>query len=368
MVSKAAGDLVLIYALLGHGLFGVTELRAFSAMRASVAYADSEEEFVRLCLRADGKANVYVGVNPRPLSFFDAAPNSWVRCSGRGKLEPTPADAPPPGRCASDGDIEFCTCVHFDIDPVRKGGVPATEEECQRAVSAGRELLADQLFSESGVLALSGNGASVIVPIRSVALDRDTETKVRAFHRTYRKDGPGFRSDNVSNPSRIMRAVGTLNLKGTPAEGRPHRRSKFLSEWSGQRSEEVSLMIEHIDCSSTSPQDSDAATPPAGTASIESMRRCQFFRHCMDRPTRVSEPEWFSLILNLIPFQNGSTLIHAISALDTSRYNPADTQARIRRYVEHGYKSTSCANLGFRCPKLGQCRAGTPMGLVAEDS
>ena len=62
--------------LLGHVGFGVTELRVFkSSMGPMVAYADSPDNAVRLCLPVDGKTpRVDIGVQPRLLYLYECAP------------------------------------------------------------------------------------------------------------------------------------------------------------------------------------------------------------------------------------------------------------------------------------------------------
>ena len=104
--------------LLGHSHYGVTELRTFEP-RPMVAYADNEDDIVRLATELDGKVpGIYVGVQPRPLDLFDEAPNCW-----------RPAVSNPQTNCGCDRDIEFTTACFFDIDVVStermKGYSPA---------------------------------------------------------------------------------------------------------------------------------------------------------------------------------------------------------------------------------------------------
>ncbi len=364
MCREVSRILGLFYDLLGHEGYGVTELRAFSGTRRLVAYTASRRGFTRLCLKQDGQKNIYAGINPRPLDLFDCAPECWVRCASWKNLGSVNTEALPMGLCARDVDIEYVTAIFYDIDPTSRDGRPASEEELQRTVRAGRVLLEEPAFAKGGVLATSGNGCYVILPLRAIQVDRENEPKARIFHDRHRKSGRGYQSDRVSNPSRIMRVIGTLNLKGDPEEDRPHRRATFITAWSGERSEEASAEIEYIECASVPERGSDLGLVLPLQGSVEAMRRCEFLRFCIERPEKVTNEQWFAMMVNLIPLQNGRDLVHEVSALDSGRYDRTDTDARVRRYQKYGYLPMRCDRLGFTCPKRAECRAGCPLYLA----
>ena len=74
--------------ILGHKNYGVIELRIFDPV-PMVAYADNEDDAVRMILEMEGKTSgIFIGVQPRPLKLFDNAPNCW-----------RPAQGGPKGNC-----------------------------------------------------------------------------------------------------------------------------------------------------------------------------------------------------------------------------------------------------------------------------
>lgn len=222
----------LHYQLLGHKDLGVTELRTFDK-GPEVAYTDNEEDFVRLAMERAGKVNVYVGCNPRPLELFDIAPNSWNRAEK--------------GSCASDEQIEFITAAFFDVDPVRPKGEPATEKEHSLALGEVNRVLSSCGYS-GGITASSGNGGYIFFPIRAVSVEKDSAAQYRAWWKKFiveNNGNPGaLRWDPVFNLSRVMRVIGTKNLKGNATEERPQRVSAFISMQETEPSERIATEIE----------------------------------------------------------------------------------------------------------------------------
>ncbi|MFH1613774.1 MAG: hypothetical protein ABIG61_01640 [Planctomycetota bacterium] len=213
--------------LLGHEGFGVTELRVFNP-RPKVAYVDNIKNALRLVQEMVGYAHgIYIGVQPRPLRLFDKAPNRWAK-----------AVSNPGSNCACDSDIEFITACFWDIDVVseaRKHGHPASEEELLESLDAA-DLLSRQVgLALTSTICFSGNGHYVLTPIVPIKVDnKEIAHKFRVFCQQLAMKASDYDSavkfDPVFNLSRIMRLMGTLNLKGTPIENRSYRTANFVTK------------------------------------------------------------------------------------------------------------------------------------------
>jgi hypothetical protein len=226
-------------ALLGHDKLGVTELRVFDP-RPQVAYADNQDDTVRLCRQMDGRTTgLYIGVQPRPAHLFDHASNRWV-----------PARGGPDGNCARDGDVEYITALFFDIDvvsPERVQGHPASPEELAQSRRAATILSRQDGLALSSVICCSGNGHYVLAPIAPISVDSDEVAgNFRWFCQQLaaRVAGhiAGVRIDPVYNLGRVMRVLGSVNGKGQPAPGRPHRRAHFVTEPARPRSIDLGVV------------------------------------------------------------------------------------------------------------------------------
>jgi|GEM_PF-733577 len=356
--------------ILGHTSHGVTELRLFDPF-AQVAYADSPKAVVDLCDKMDGKTTgIYVGVQPRPVHLFDLAPNRWV-----------PARGGAGGNCSRDEDIEYITAAFFDIDvtsPARQEGHPASDEELALTLRVAQQMAGQDGLAAHSTVCCSGNGHYVLAPIVAVPVD-DPEV-ARKFTSLCRQlaDGaagqlPGVRIDAVYNTSRVMRVMGTVNRKGEPLPDRPHRRAHFVTEPAQDRSMMLYEMIRNADAVPATPA---APRLPTGLrCNLRKIEKCEFIRYCRRRPQEVSEPAWFALISNLAYLQGGIDLIHEISALDTRRYDYANTERVIERMLRESYKPVRCATIMgpdmvrpgrgvFRCSQAARCPVRTPMYLA----
>ena len=353
-------------ALLGHDGLGVTELRVFDP-RLQVAYADDGNITVQLCQEREGKASgIYVGVQPRPAHLFDLAPNRWV-----------PAHGGPDGNCARDSDIEYITALFFDIDvvsPERAQGHPATPEELKRSLRTAEILSRQDGLTEHSSICCSGNGHYVLGPVIPISIDSgEVARKFRCFCQGLAKSVAGLitgaRIDPVYNLSRVMRVIGTLNGKGQPSAGRPHRRAHFVTEPAPARSIALHYMILNTDIGQTATTGQDL---PAGLrCRLDKIERCEFIQWCRRHPQEVSEPQWFGLISNLAHLQGGVERIHEISRLDAFRYDYAHTQQVIERMLREGYKPVGCRTIMspamarpgrgvFRCSRIASCPARAP--------
>lgn len=348
--------------LLGHSQYGVTELRTFEP-RPMVAYAEYENDIVRLATELDGKVpGIYVGVQPRPLDFFEKAPNCW-------KL----AVSSPQTNCGCDRDIEFITAGFFDIDVVsteRMKGCPATDDELQQSLQAAILLSRENGLALSSTICSSGNGHYVLAPIVPIQVDGDdVAEKFRLFcHQMAKKISfkvSGIKIDPVYNLSRVMRLIGTVNGKGQPSVERPHRRAHFVTEPVPAKSMALHHMI--LNTEITVPTRGIMAQPDKNRFDLTKIESCEFIKWCRKKPMEVSEPQWFAMITNLANLKGGSKLVHEISSLDMFRYDHQQTQRLIERVQGREYSPANCKtirNNGFYCSKFGQCQVKAPMYLT----
>ena len=368
---QAATVILNHWRLLGHAGFGVTELRVFDPVPL-VAYADNEDEAVRLCLEMEGKTSgIYIGVQPRPVHLFDLAPNCWRQARGR-----------PNSNCASDGDIEYVTALFFDIDVVsaeRANGHAASDEELAQTLRAAQLLGQEDGLAVSSTVCCSGNGHYVLAPVVPVPVSgnevaRQFKKLCLQFAEKAGPQVPGAKIDPVFNLSRVMRVIGTKNRKGTAVCGRPHRRAYFVTEPVAVRSMALYYMVLETDVGK--PLNASQILPAAIKCDLTKLEGCAFVKYCRAAAEQVSQPQWFAMITNLAPLEGGPRLIHEISALDKRRYDYQDTERLIRRVIDAGYRPVCCQTLisealicsgrgKFHCPEINRCPAKAPMYLAA---
>lgn len=356
--------------LLGHRDLGITELRVFDP-RPCVAYADNEDDIVRLCLEKNRKTSgIYIGVQPRPLWLFDKAPNCWRKArSGHDR------------NCACDNDIEYITAVFFDIDVVsteKKMGHPASDKELAQTLRAAQGLCREDGLALCATICCSGNGHYVLASIVPILVDSNEiavkfRNSCRQFVEKVTGRVPSIKFDPVFNTSRVMRVMGTTNCKGRPVPGRPYRMARFVTEPVCARSMALHHMILNTEvdehCNHSKP------LPKAIRCDLRKLEDCEFIQWCRSYPEQVSEPLWWGLITNLVYLEGGVQLIHEISRLDRYRYDYADTQRVIQKVIDAGYKPMSCTTIhsetvtcpsrgNFQCSRINQCRARAPMYMA----
>jgi hypothetical protein len=137
----------------------VLELRIIRPGRGGVAgvgFFNAEQPFVEACAEWNGGANVYAGLQPRPLRFFARAPNTIV---------PLP-------ETVKDVHIEWLSAIAIDIDPVRAKDSAATDAELAVSLDAG-ELLARSVERDGflqPVRHMSGNGCQLWFAVPPLAI------------------------------------------------------------------------------------------------------------------------------------------------------------------------------------------------------
>lgn len=227
MVSALSPDKGLLrstYEWLGHShCGGVTEIRVIEQgperSKPLIAYVDNAESFVEICSSNNDTANVYVGIQPRPLNLFDRAPNRVAGKTAGGKIE----------------DIEVVAAQVIDIDPKRPKNHASTDEELANTVRAA-ELISAKFTLEGFVppqMMLSGNGVQLWFAYTPIVLD-DTNRELvmenaRLFEikaREYVAAIEDVSVDSMFDLARIIKSIGTVSRKGENTDARPHRLSQ----------------------------------------------------------------------------------------------------------------------------------------------
>lgn len=197
----------------------VTELRILDVPRVGTVsgYFNDPDLLAAAAARYDGKANIYITLNPPAPALLARANNRLVE---RPKVT------------TSDSDIVRRVWLPLDFDPVRPSGISSTAAEHDAALArAGgvRDWLAGLGWPDP-VMCDSGNGAHLLYRVdlpnddASRELVRRCLQAVALFH--------GDRAVGVDlttyNAARIWKLPGTLAVKGDPTPDRPHRRSAIL--------------------------------------------------------------------------------------------------------------------------------------------
>jgi len=355
-----------MYKLLGHELCGITELRALGDCGPWVAYVDSAISFVDLAMERNRRGdNVYVGLQPRPLDPFGEVLNEW-----------RPACGGVNGNVAKAADIEFVMNVALDIDvatPERRAGHPASNTELEACVEVAVHKRKAEGFAGTAAVAISGNGTYVLNPITPVEVDPDIASALRALERRWIDQAaplpPGVRIDPIMDLPRIIRVIGTVNFKGTPVRGRPHREARFLLLPAiGGRQNLIAQQLQHASPRSAEPRTSCPA-PEMIHGDLERFEACEFVQWIGREAPRVPEPAWMDFLIQCAWLEGGYALAHRLSARDAERYSYEETQARLERIRRVGYRPKRCQYLSgessfFKCPRSNDCPARHPIDLA----
>lgn len=132
----------------------------------------------------------------------------------------------------SDRDIIRRRWLLIDCDPVRPSGISSSDTELDAALARANEVtdwMMTKGFNEP-ILARSGNGAHVHVPIDMPNDDDATETVKSILEATAERfsDESVEIDTTVFNAARICRLYGTTACKGDSIPSRPHRLSELL--------------------------------------------------------------------------------------------------------------------------------------------
>jgi hypothetical protein len=134
------------------------------------------------------------------------------------------------GEAAADKDVVARRWLFVDVDPVRPGGISATDQE-KAAARVTIDMVSQQLSSigwPDPILADSGNGYHLLYRVELPADDGGLAQRVLQALAD-RFDCKQAKIDTqVANASRLVKAYGTMARKGDEIKGRPHRPSRIL--------------------------------------------------------------------------------------------------------------------------------------------
>ncbi len=184
------------------------------------------------------------------------------------------------------------------------------------------------------------------------------DAKVESFRRVQKRLIAQFQGDRtIINESRVLRLPGFNHCKGEPY---PVECIKFNPELRYTQAE----LEAHLPEVEDEPEVKGPA--PQGTRKGLALvgKRCLFIQHCKENAKSLSEHDWYAMIANLSVFEGGDKVIHTLSR-PYPGYKPAETQDKIRHFLESGTKPITCATIaekGFVCPKMedGSCPCRSP--------
>lgn len=187
----------------------------------AAGWFDNPDKLAQAVCGWDGKANVYITLNPVSMALLGHGNNRI-----KDRVESTTADK----------HVRQRTVLLIDIDPPREDdvtGISSTNAELAAArgvLEAVRDDLRQRGWPEP-VCAMSGNGYYLLFGIdlpndpESTALVKRVLEALAARHNTT----AAHIDTSVHNAARIVGLVGTLKVKGDPLPDRPHRRSCVVS-------------------------------------------------------------------------------------------------------------------------------------------
>ena len=214
--SKTNRELIHTIELMTGGGDALYELRVLGKpVRAG--YFTSAEAGAKAAAQLDGRANIYVTLNPLlPPASAGKPQNQIARATS------TTADADVAGR----------RWLLVDVDCKSKGRESATASELDETEVVARAVwnYLDERGWPQPLFAMSGNGYYLLYRI-----DRPNDQPalalisavLRALHERFSTDAVSI-DTSVSNASRIVGLIGTQKMKGQPSAERPHRRSQLL--------------------------------------------------------------------------------------------------------------------------------------------
>ncbi len=181
-------------------------------------YFDAPEKLALASKKWNGRANLYVTLNPVASALLGRANN---RVNDHAE------------HTTSDQHVLRRTWFFLDIDADRPSGISSTDEELSKA-RAVAEAVAAYLKSQSWpdpIVAMSGNGCYVLYRIDlpntedSTALVKSVLDALAALFNT----SEAHIDVSVANASRLVGLIGTKKVKGDETPDRPHRVSTLVS-------------------------------------------------------------------------------------------------------------------------------------------
>ncbi|MCY4107511.1 MAG: hypothetical protein OXG11_00595, partial [Chloroflexi bacterium] len=180
-------------------------------------YFDSPEKLAIAASKWNGRANIYVSLNPVDPALLARANNRIVDSAKN---------------TTTDQNVIQRTGLFIDIDPVRPSGISSTDEELAESRSVA-DAVADHLNSQSWpdpIVAISGNGYYVLYRI-NLPNSLESNSLVKSVLETLasRLNTREAHIDvSVANAAQLIGLIGTEKVKGDAVPDRPHRVSKLV--------------------------------------------------------------------------------------------------------------------------------------------
>jgi P4 family phage/plasmid primase-like protien len=242
----------------------VVELRipGINGKRTDSGYFDDFEALARAALASTGRADgIYVTLNPINPALLARSSNHVTEYAKNS---------------TGDKDILRRRWLFVDFDPVRPSGISSSDAEHEAAIERAtvcRDWLHDQGIPS--VLADSGNGAHLLVPIDLPNTDESTallKAVLNALHEKYSDDRVEVDTSTV-NASRIIKLYGTLARKGDNVPDRPHRQAAILQVSELLAPMDRALLENLAQLSSTKPSTPAQSTPSVSRESISNGKK-----------------------------------------------------------------------------------------------
>jgi hypothetical protein len=173
-----------------------------------VAFVDNLADFLAICEKWNGKANIYVGVNER--------------ITKEGKAE----------------HVSRLQIIPLDIDSIREKGQASTDAELEIAhekMFEIREWLKAE-FNCTPFISMSGNGYHILIKIPPIPLDEFSrpalQQKLEIFvHGIQEKfNDAKIHIDSTFDLPRVMKVPGTMSVKGDNTSERPWRMCQIVED------------------------------------------------------------------------------------------------------------------------------------------
>jgi hypothetical protein len=181
-------------------------------------YFDDPAKLARAVVPYDGKANIYVTINPVDPALLARAANRIKRAVRE---------------TSRDKDVVKRSWFLVDVDAVRPSGISATDEEVAATLATTHEIVTHLEVAgfRKPIVSMSGNGHQLLYP---VDLENDGPSKELVegilSHLAERFDSDSVKVDtSVANAARLSVVTGTFKVKGDATADRPHRRSVMVS-------------------------------------------------------------------------------------------------------------------------------------------
>ena len=259
--------------------------------------------------------------------------------------------------CADD--VDGITCLWIDVDMMNPGA--HKKANLPASVAEAMTLLPDDL--PPSIVVHSGYGLHVYWLLREPWYFDSPEEKLEASKLLIRLQayirskatGAGWHVDSTSNLDRILRVPGTKNNKNKkfPVD------SLVIESCDARYNQsDIEELIPEIDIETGERirRTSFERRPTDGPAALM-VSNCAFMLHAQINAKTLAYSEWVAVLTNLTRANDGIDAAHAISALDTERYDKRKTDRKIDE-VLGSMHPMGCEyirrDLGFQgCPASG---------------